>query len=224
MVNKCLNIAFITLMIFYVQPILASDDSFELITYTTEDDGIIEASFFKAKQDLVVIFAHGAIFNKESWYFLAERLQKKGVSSLSINFRGYGNSKNGSTNKKELDILGAIDYLKGEGFKNIAIVGGSMGGAAILNGLNIKTDFAIKKVVLLAPAGGDGIASKSINKLFIVSKDERLFSSVNTIFDESSSPKELKVYLGAFHAQHMFKAEYSNELIGLIVNFLNPYD
>ncbi len=224
MINKYLNIVFIILMIINIQPILASDDSFELITYTTEDDGIIEASFFKTSKDLVVIFAHGAIFNKESWHFLAEKLQKEGVSSLSLDFRGYGNSKKGSTNKKSLDILGAVDYLKGEGFKKIAIVGGSMGGAAVLNALDIKTDAVIKKVVLLAPAGGNGITSDSIKKLIVVSKNEGLFTRVNKIYNESSQPKKLKVYPGSFHAQHMFKAEYSNELIDLIVDFLNSSD
>lgn len=224
MIHKYLNILFSILILINIEPIMATNDGFELIIYSTADDGVIEASFFKAEQDFVVIFAHGAIFNKESWYFLAERLQKEGISSLSLDFRGYGKSKSGSTNKKSLDILGAIDYLKEKGFKKIAIVGGSMGGAAILNALDIKTDAVIEKVVLLAPAGGKGIANESINKLIIVSKNEGLFDRVNTIYNESSSPKELKVYPGSFHAQHMFKADYSNELIELIIKFLNSSD
>jgi alpha-beta hydrolase superfamily lysophospholipase len=224
MINKYLNILFIILMLINIQPIMANNDGFELITYTTEDGGIIEASFFEGDQDLVVIFAHGAIFNKESWHFLAQRLQKENMSSLSLDFRGYGKSKKGSTNKRSLDILGAVNYLKGKGFKKIAIVGGSMGGAAVLNALDIKTDSVIRKVVLLAPAGGNRIASKSIKKLIVVSKNEGLFTRVNKIYNESSQPKKLKVYPGSFHAQHMFKAEYSNELIDLIIDFLNSSD
>ncbi len=208
------------LMVFNIQISMTANDGFELISYTTEDGGVIEASYFEADKDLVVIFAHGAIFNKESWYFLAERLQKEGVSSISLDFRGYGNSKKGSTNKKSLDILGAVDYLKEKGFKKIAIVGGSMGGAAVLNALDIKTDAVIEKVVLLAPAGGIGVASKSIKKLIVVSKNEGLFSRVNTIYKESAHPKELKIYPGSIHAQHMFKAEYSDELTKLIISFL----
>ena len=101
-----------------LQPIISANNNYELITYTTEDGGVIEASFFEGSQGLVVVFAHGAIFNKESWYFIAEKLQKENISSLSLDFRGYGNSKNGSTNKRLLDILGAIDYLKNKGYKN----------------------------------------------------------------------------------------------------------
>ena len=130
-----------------------NQETFKLITYSTEDGGTIEASLFEGKKDFVVIFAHGAVFNKESWYFLAEKLQSKGVASLSIDFRGYGNSKTGTSNNLALDILGAIDYLKNQGYKSISLVGGSMGGAAILNALELKTDDILKKVVLLSPAG-----------------------------------------------------------------------
>ncbi|MCF6182606.1 alpha/beta fold hydrolase [Lutibacter sp.] len=212
---------FITIGIINGQTTEAVVPSFKLITYITEDGGLIEASFFKESKDLVVIFAHGAIFNKESWYSIAEKLQKKQISSLSIDFRGYGNSKKGNTDKRSLDILGAVDFLKGKGYHNILIVGGSMGGAAVLNALSIKTDKSIKKVVLLAPAGGVGIHDKSIKKLFVVSKNERLFERVKKIYNESSNPKELKVFSGAFHAQNMFKSKHREELTNLIINFLN---
>jgi len=59
------------------------EERFELVSYTTSDGGKIEGAFFNAEGDLVVIFAHGAIFNKESWYFLAEKLQAEDISSLS---------------------------------------------------------------------------------------------------------------------------------------------
>ena len=198
-----------------------SQENFKLITYPTEDGGTIEASLFEGKKDLVVIFAHGAVFNKESWYFLAEKLQAKGVASLSINFRGYGNSKTGTSNNLAFDILGAIDYLKDQGYKNISLVGGSMGGAAILNALEIKTNESLKKVVLLSPAGGHAITSNSIEKLIVVSKDEGLYAKVNAIFDASANPKATKIYLGSYHAQHMFKSNYAEELTDLIVGFLN---
>jgi pimeloyl-ACP methyl ester carboxylesterase len=197
-----------------------SQENFKLITYPTEDGGTIKASLFVGKKDLVVIFAHGAVFNKESWYFLAEKLQAKGVASLSIDFRGYGNSKTGTTSNMALDILGAIDYLKDQGYKNISLVGGSMGGAAILNALEIKTDESLKKVVLLSPAGSNGITSNSIEKLIVVSKDEGLYAKVNAIFDASANPKATKIYLGSYHAQHMFKSNYAEELTDLIVGFL----
>jgi len=195
--------------------------SYELVKFNTEDSGKIEASFFHADSSKAVIFAHGAIFNKESWYFLAEVFQRKGVSALAIDFRGYGNSTSGSTSKKMYDILGAISYLNEQGFTNINLVGASMGAAAGLMALsNISTP--IHKVVLLAPAGGPAIVSTVSEKLFVVSENERMFSSVMAIYNASADPKQVKIYPGNTHAQHLFKTDVRDELIEQITNFIIP--
>jgi len=199
---------------------IETKDNFKLINYTTEDGGSIEAALFEGNKELAVIFAHGAIFNKESWYFLCEKLKDKGITSLSIDFRGYGNSKKGSSNNMALDILGAIDYLKENGYKSIALVGGSMGGMAILNALELKIDDALEKVILLSPAGGQAIRSDHLEKFIVVSKDEGLFTKVKSIFEECANPKQLKIYEGSYHAQHMFKSDYAPELTELIIDFL----
>lgn len=219
---KYLLISIVSLAPFFTS---GSSDSgnpynFKLITYQTKDNASIEAALFEGKKDFVVVFAHGAVFNKESWYFMAKKLQSKGIASLCIDFRGYGNSTTGNTNNKAYDILGAITYVKKQGFKNIALVGGSMGGRAVLNALAMKKDKGIKKVVLLSPAGGVAITDKSIKKLFVVSQSEPLFPRVKKIFDESFEPKQLKVFKGSYHAQNMFKAPYSEELTTIILDFL----
>ena len=199
----------------------AMAQAYELVNFSTEDGGKIEASFFKADNSKAVIFAHGAIFNKESWYFLAEEFQRKGVSALSIDFRGYGNSTSGTTSKKMYDILGAISYLKEQSFTDINVVGGSMGGAAVLLALS-NNSTPIHKVVLLAPAGGPAIESTTTDKLFVVSENERMFNRVMTIFESSADPKQIKVYPGDTHAQHLFKTDVRDELIERIINFIIP--
>lgn len=195
-------------------------EKYKLVQFSTEDGGEIHAAFFEAGKEKVVVFAHGAIFNKESWYFLAEKFQKEGVSALSIDFRGYGDSKVGSSNLKYYDVLGAVAYLKSLGFKEIDLIGGSMGGAAVLRALSEKTDISITKVVLLSPAGGPPIKNNTINKLIVVSKEEGLYPRVKAIFDNSSEPKELKEFEGSAHAQHMFKEKYADELIQKILDFI----
>jgi alpha-beta hydrolase superfamily lysophospholipase len=216
------NIEFITVTLFFMLAIsgqILSKDNFEKVSFTTEDGGTIQGSLFKASPQKVVIFAHGAIFDKESWYFLAERFQAQGVSALSIDFRGYGKSKSGSTNKKSYDILGAIGYLKDEGYSDINIVGGSMGGAAVLAALTLAKQ-PVAKVVLLAPAGGSPIKSSKTDKLFIIAKGDGLYNRVKTLYNESAEPKEIKEYNGSAHAQHMFKEDYAEELIKLITGFI----
>ena len=119
-----------------------------------------------------------------------------------------------------ITILGAIEYLKAKGYKNIALVGGSMGGAAILNAMELNTDSLIRKIVLLSPADSNGIVSNVIEKLFVASEDEGYFARVKASYDNSEQPKQLKIYEGSFHAQHMFKSSYANELSQLIIDFL----
>jgi len=199
---------------------IKSQNKFELVKFNTEDEGIIEAAFFPAKSKKVIIFAHGAIFNKESWYFMAKKFQEENIAGLSIDFRGYGNSIAGSTDKKLYDILGAITYLRNRGFEEINIIGGSMGGAAALGAL-LFTKVTINKVVLMAPAGGSPVRSEKTDKLFIISKDEGLYTRVKSIYDNSSKPKNIKIFQGSSHAQHLFNSEYANEVENLIIEFVN---
>lgn len=198
----------------------AQEKNYTTIQYSTTDGGVIEADLFAAGKDKAVIFAHGAIFNKESWHILALKLQKEGITGLAINFRGYGKSKKGNTANRSLDILGAIHYLKAEGYKSIVIVGASMGGAAVVRALNTSYDKRVTKVVLMAPAGGKALIYKSLDKLFIVSEKEGLYKRVTTLYNNSAEPKKLRVYKGNYHAQHMFKAKYATSLVKEIITFI----
>lgn len=196
-----------------------AQDTYKLVGFSSEDGGKVEAAYFNAGKTKIVIFAHGAIFNKESWYFLAEEFQELGVSALSIDFRGYGNSVKGDTDKKLFDVLGAIAYAEKQGFKEICVVAASMGGAAVLSALSYKQT-SVSKVVLLAPAGGPSIKSSEIDKFFVVSKEERLYQRVKQIYTESQESKKMKEYPGNAHAQHMFKTSYAKELRKMIVDFI----
>jgi pimeloyl-ACP methyl ester carboxylesterase len=118
----------------------ADAGSFQKVTFKTEDGAIIEGTLFEGKKSRAVVFAHGMVFNQESWYPLAERLQKEGIASLAIDFRGYGNSKPGTSSEIYPDILGAVNYLEKRGFEHIALIAGSMGGAAILHALRHTSD------------------------------------------------------------------------------------
>lgn len=215
-----INYLIIIMLIFCKSVPAFSQESFKLIQYPTSDQGQIEAAYFDAGADKVVIFAHGAVFNKESWYFLAEKFKSIGISSLSIDFRGYGKSKAGSTNERSLDILGAIDYAVQQNLSEIYIIGASMGGAAVLMALDGLEQPGVKKIVLLAPAGGPAVISSSIQKLFVVALEDRFYNGVINIYENSNSPKSLKTYQGNSHAQNLFSSEHSTDLINHIIEFV----
>ena len=170
-----------------------------------------EAAFFPAQPGQGVIFAPGAMFSKESWYFLAERFQKLGISSVALN--------SGSTP----DLLNAIAYLKTMGVDKFAIVGASAGGAGVLFTLqDQKIDPGVDTVVLLAPAGGVPITQKNIKKLFIVAEDDMISSSaeVYNLYDASVDPKVYHELKGSDHAQRLFDGELKEAVIGLVIDFI----
>lgn len=215
-----INYLIIVMLVLCKSVPIFSQESFKLIQYSTSDQGQIEAAYFDAGTDKVVIFAHGAAFNKESWYFLAEKFKSIGISSLSIDFRGYGKSKAGSTNERSLDILGAIDYAVQQNLSEIYIIGASMGGAAVLMALDGLEQPCVKKVILLAPAGGPAIMSSSIQKLFVVALEDRFYNGVINIYENSNRPKSLKTYQGNSHAQNLFSSEHAANLINHIIEFV----
>ena len=197
-----------------------AEEAFELVSFGTEDGGRIEGALFAAEGGMAAVLAHGAVFDKESWYALSERLQTAGVSALPIDFRGYGKSTAANVSDKHLDVLGAIAFLEAKGYVRIAVIGGSMGGGATLRALTMKTSPAVTKAVLLAPAGGDPIMSGSIDKLFLVAEGDGLAGRVRKIHEASAEPKALHVYAGNAHAQHLFRTEHAENLTQRIVAFV----
>lgn len=184
----------------------------EIVMLKSEKNGVEnDAAFFNGKSKQAVIFVPGMVFSKESWYFLAERFQQLDIASLSLN------------GKSGTDVLNAIIFLKNKGFKKIALVGGSMGGRAVLDALKETTDESVDKAVVLAPYGGNSIKNSKIRKLFIVSKEDSLgiYSDVITLYKDSSEPKTIKEYGGSEHAQHMFKGKHKDDLIKVIADFIS---
>ena len=170
-----------------------------------------EAAFFPAKQERAVVLAPGSMFSKESWYFLAERLQKLGISSVALD--------SGSTP----DLLNGVAYLQNMGVEKIAIIGASAGGAGVLSTLEEqRIDPRVDTVVLLAPAGGKPLKSKKIRKLFIVSEDDMISSSaeVYNLFDGSADPKVYHELKGSDHAQRLFNSDLKEVVIQLIIDFI----
>ena len=67
---------------------------FKEVSFETSDGGTIYANLYGEGSHAVVL-AHGAVFNKESWYPLAMAMKEKGLQVLAIDFRGFGKSGGG---------------------------------------------------------------------------------------------------------------------------------
>jgi alpha-beta hydrolase superfamily lysophospholipase len=195
---------------------------FQEVTFKSTDGLTLDGSLFAVEgAQRVVIFAHGAVFDKTSWYPQAEKLRAMGVAALTFNFRGYGASEAGPRADLKNDVLGAIGFAKARGYTKIALVGGSMGGAAVLDAVDsIDAMDPIDRVVLLAPAGGAPAKREGVGKLFLVADGDPLRDGVTATHAASAEPKALVVFPGSAHAQHVFKTEQGAEVEAKIIEFL----
>lgn len=188
----------------------ANGSGYEIIKLTSENGTQSPAAFFAGASDKAVVFVPGAVFDKESWYFLAERLQARHIASFALD------------GKTPDAVRAAVDCLKAKGFKRISLVGGSMGGAAVLNALERQADESITGIILLAPSGGAPVDSDQIDKLFIIAKEDSpaLHASVKAVYAHSAEPKTFEEIEGSAHAQHLFKTSQKELLSNLIVDFI----
>ena len=199
----------------------AGAQGFEEIFYPTADGGTIYGNLYGDGQH-VVLLAHGAIFDKESWDGLARELSAAGYQVLAIDFRGYGNSTAGSAgNTLYQDVLAGIRYLRGAGSRQISVIGASMGGGAVGQAAVVAEPDEIDNLVLLA---GVPIATPERiqgNKLFIVSRGDSMRDAVEDQFSRAPEPKELTVLAGSDHAQHIFRSSRGGaELTAAIMTWL----
>jgi pimeloyl-ACP methyl ester carboxylesterase len=191
------------------------------VTFHTRDGGTIDADLY-GKGSRGVVFAHGAIFNKESWVPLAQRMAAHGFRALAINFRGYGRSHGGSDpGAQDQDVLAAIRWLHAHGAKKVSVVGGSMGGGAAGQAATEVKPGEIDKLVLLSPMPiNDPEQLKAASILYIGSRDEGLAPRIRAQYGRAPKPKKLILLPGRAHAQNIFATDEAQALSDAIVNFL----
>ena len=169
-----------------------------------------EASFFEAKGDKGVVLAHQFGTNKESWHFMAELLQKRDIAAVSI-----------ATTDPE-NVLAAVTFLKNKKHNDITLIGASRGGSAIINALDNYPDIGVNNIILLAPGDyqSSAPASDTIKKLVIITREDRFKRFAYHVYEQSAGPKQLKEYDGDVHGQKMFDSEHREDVIELMIGFI----
>jgi pimeloyl-ACP methyl ester carboxylesterase len=112
-------------------------ESFEAVRFTS-DDGVELSGRLWGDGSVGVILAHGfsEFAGQDTWLDFPAFLAEQGYATLTFTFRGFCD-RDGCTAGRDLganwrDILAAVDYLEGRGVGRIFLIGGSMGGLAVL--------------------------------------------------------------------------------------------
>jgi pimeloyl-ACP methyl ester carboxylesterase len=177
------------------------------------------------------LLAHGGRFTKESWKPQTEQLAKAGFHVLAFDFRGFGQShgpgdKDMFTAPMYLDVLAAVRYLRKNGAKTVAVMGGSFGGAAAADASSASQPGEIKRLILLA-AEGNGPAEKIKAPLLeIVARDDASgdgprLPHIRAWFDKAPQPKDLIVLDGSAHGQFLFQTDQADRVMKEVLRFLS---
>jgi hypothetical protein len=202
-------LSLITVAAIAISNVAHAQQSQALETGTDSAFYMSDAAYYPADGERAVVFVPGFIFNKESWKGLATTLQEQGIASVAISA------------KSENPIRRAIQELVRRGHKDVILVGGSSGAAAILNTMEqVASVSVVSGVVLMSPVRGNPMDDQPVEKLFIVSEGERSFETVQKLHERSMDPKELMTIPGRAHAQFLFYGPNKAVVNAAIVEFV----
>ena len=183
------------------------------------------------------ILVHGQQWDASGWREVASRFVARGVPALALNLRGYDGStgetnrwSSGSSRDEFLagepwspvaDLRAAKALLRGRGAREIALVGASMGGHAILASsfeADVESIVSVSAPVTAVP---DELSRRiSGRKLFVCADRDGAAPHVLHTFDVVSRPKTLLMFGGNEHSRGMFVAPYGEEAVRGIVDFV----
>lgn len=180
------------------------------------------------------VLVHGQSWDASGWREIARRFIARGIPALALNLRGYDGSS-GKTNEYAppapwspiADLRAAKGLLRERGAREIALVGASMGGHAILASsfeADVECIVSISAPVTAVP---DELSRRITGrKLFVcadrdsLGADRPVAPHVLRCFDVVDRPKTLLMFGGSEHARGMFAAPYGAEAIDAIIDFV----
>jgi len=171
-----------------------------------------------------VVLCHGQSWDATGWRDIAPQFVARGIPALALNFRGYDGSTGKTTPESTVaDIAAAKAFLRSRGAKEIALVGASMGGYAVLAS-SFEGDIECV-VSISAPVNAldDALARRITGrKLFICADADRSGAAphVAHTFGVVASPKMLVMHGGQEHSAGMFHGPYGGSVIRTLLDFV----
>ncbi len=107
----------------------------ERFTVTTEDGVTLRGVHLKRGSDTLCLYCHGFMSHKnlKAVPGFVERLAER-YDAAAFDFRGHGESDGVCTFtvREVLDVDAVVDFMRGQGYRTIILVGSSMGGATVI--------------------------------------------------------------------------------------------
>jgi pimeloyl-ACP methyl ester carboxylesterase len=177
-----------------------------------------------------VILVHGRDWDAAGWKDIAPRFVARGIPALALNMRGH----DGSTGKTDdfappkpwsptVDLRASKTLLRERGARELALVGCSLGGHAVLASSfegDVECVVSVSAPVLET---SDELSHRITGrKLFVCADGDTsgAMAHVQRAFAAAARPKTLLVFGGSEHSRGMFSAPYGPDAIRAIVDFV----
>jgi pimeloyl-ACP methyl ester carboxylesterase len=202
----------------------------ERLSLSSEGETIQADLYGRLPAPRVAVLVHGQNWDASGWRGVAPLFVARGVPALAVNLRGYAGST-GKTNRYRpgkpwtpvADLHAAKEALRERGVREVALVGSSMGGSAVLASSfegDIECLVAVSAPVAAVP---DELSRKITGrKLFVCADRDSLRATANVLqcFTAANAPKKLVLFGGREHSRAMFSAPYADEALAEIVEFV----
>ena len=171
-----------------------------------------------------VILCHGQSWDASGWRDIAPKFVERGVPALAVNFRGFDGSTGKTTPESTVaDLKAAKALLRERGASEIALVGASMGGHAVLASSFERDIECVVSVSAPVVAVDDALSRKITGrKLFICANEDSMGAAPHVLkmFDLCDKPKTLLMFGAKEHSIGMFHAPYGKDVIEAMLDFV----
>lgn len=191
----------------------------------SEEADLIAVLYGEAKAPRVTLLCHGANWDASGWAEVAPKFVERGVPALALNFRGYdGSSGRTSRHSAVEDVRNAVAWLRMNGAREVALVGASMGGHAVLAAsAHVAPECVVAISAPVRPMSEQDAQRIGGRKLFVCAERDSLGAAeaVRQAFEQAEEPKSIRFFPGREHSRGMFKSAYAAEVLDAILDFVS---
>jgi pimeloyl-ACP methyl ester carboxylesterase len=203
----------------------------ETVRVVSEGETLLGDLYGDVPARRAAILVHGGTWDASGWRDIAPLFVARGVPVLALNLRGYDGSSGKTTYdyappapwSPVTDLTAAKALLRDRGVSEVALVGASFGGHAVLASSFEADVECVVSVGAPVKAVPDELSRRITGrKLFVCSDADSLGAAPHVLrcFDVASRPKTLLMFGGKEHARAMFAAPYGAEALDAIIDFV----
>jgi dienelactone hydrolase len=199
------------------------------------DDGVTLNGTVYGMGTTAVIFAAESDKRQSAWAEVAQAAARLGYLAMTFDFRFWGPGGQRDIeqmNAADVDLLGAITFVRAEGAQAVVLVGASLGGIAVAKAAAVAEPRAV--IILAAPLGhpdleinvsAGELRAATAPKLFIAAEDDQAVpaSETQAMYDLAADPKEIVIYPASQHGTALLGTTHGADLRNRLLGFIQAH-